>query len=258
MKRIIAVLMVLGASCISTTVTGEGTVRLANGEWIPFQSEKLPHYGVVSHIVTEAFQSTGVTVEYGFFPWKRSFMLAKKGEWDGTFVWFRTPERAVDFLFSDPVYEFTTVFFHLKSTAFDWDTIDDLQGLKIGVSLGTIFEGECQKMKDEGKNLTCEAAPTDLSNLEKLAAGRIQVFPCDREVCSAVIKEAFSPDVARQFTYHSKPYYNDQGVILFGKIGRNSQQHVELFNRGLRYLKSSGRYDEMWRDFREGKYNIRR
>jgi len=63
------------------------TIRLTNGEWQPFLSKDAPHHGFASHIVTAAFALVGVEVEYGFFPWKRSFKLAKEGTWDGSVVW---------------------------------------------------------------------------------------------------------------------------------------------------------------------------
>ena len=31
------------------------TIRLTNGEWQPYLSKDVPHYGFASHIVTEAF-----------------------------------------------------------------------------------------------------------------------------------------------------------------------------------------------------------
>ena len=99
----------------SSDVSGPDTIRLTNGEWPPYLSEHLEHYGVVSRIVTEAFALEGVKVEYGFFPWKQAYELAESGEWDGSLIWLRTPEREQYFYFSEPILQCNYVFWHLKT-----------------------------------------------------------------------------------------------------------------------------------------------
>ncbi len=54
-------------------------IRITNGEWAPYLSNKLPNKGFASHIVREAFAAVEIEVKYGFFPWKRSYKLAKEG-----------------------------------------------------------------------------------------------------------------------------------------------------------------------------------
>lgn len=43
-------------------------VRLTNGEWAPYLGATLPHQGVASRIVAEAFALEGVTVHWEFYP----------------------------------------------------------------------------------------------------------------------------------------------------------------------------------------------
>ena len=107
-------------------------VQLTNGEWPPLLSKELKNYGVVSHIVTEAFALEGIKVEYKFYPWKRALNRAEKGLADGSVIWAPTPKRVKAFYFSDPVIRNEKVFFYMKSHPFDWDTIDDLKGIIFG------------------------------------------------------------------------------------------------------------------------------
>jgi len=81
----------------------EERISIAIGEWPPFISENLKHYGVVPRIVTEAFALGNVKVDYGFFPWKRAMEYANEGDWDGSAVWGYTSERGKTLLYSDPV-----------------------------------------------------------------------------------------------------------------------------------------------------------
>ena len=112
-------------------------VRITNGEWAPYLSEHLPHFGFASHIVEEAFNQVGIEVQYGFFPWKRSYKLALEGKWHGTVVWVYTEERAKSFFYSDVVVSDAEYLFHLRSRPIDWKELSDLQGMRIGGTLHT-------------------------------------------------------------------------------------------------------------------------
>ncbi len=86
MRRILTCLIaswILILGCGVAAAEMSNTIRLTNGEWQPYLSKDVPHFGIASHIVTEAFALVGVEVEYGFFPWARSMKLAKVGRWDG-------------------------------------------------------------------------------------------------------------------------------------------------------------------------------
>lgn len=63
------------------------SVRLTNGEWPPYLGERLPHHGVASRIVAEAFALEGIEVRWEFHPWARSLKMAGQGERDGSAVW---------------------------------------------------------------------------------------------------------------------------------------------------------------------------
>ena len=52
------------------------TIRIATEEYPPYTSQNLNHFGIDAHIVSEAFKSQGIAVEYQFFPEARSFKLA--------------------------------------------------------------------------------------------------------------------------------------------------------------------------------------
>lgn len=62
---------------LTATSHAQETIRITNGEWEPFLSQHSPHYGINSHIVSEAFRLEGIQVKWGFFPWKRAFIEAR-------------------------------------------------------------------------------------------------------------------------------------------------------------------------------------
>lgn len=248
-----SILAVLVLFSIVASAGAEETIRLASGEWPPYQSENLKYFGVASRIVTEVFALEGVKVEYGYFPWKRSYKLAETGQWDGTFLWFDTPERREVFYISDPVMDIQYVFFHLKSYSFDWNTIDDLKGIAIGATGGYDL-GEAFQSAEEAGTINVQRVPKDEQSFQKLLLGRIQIFPSDLEAGYAMIQKNFPPDQAELFTHHPKPLRADPHHLLLSKKAERNKQMIELFNEGLKRLKESGKFDQYIAESRRGEY----
>lgn len=220
------------------------TIRITNGEWVPYLGQTLPDYGLVSHIITESFAMSGISVEYGFFPWTRSLLMAQGGEWDATAVWFKTPEREEAFLFSDPVITSTYTFFHLKEFPFRWKTLEDLRGLKIGGTRNYAY-GEAFLAAAQSRLISVDWAMSDETNFRKLLGKRIQVFPTDRIVGYEMISRTFPREVAEKFTDDPLPLKVDFLYLLFSKQVPKNKEMVVLFNQGLANLKRSGRYDQL-------------
>ena len=124
MKKLLLTLFFLQCT-LSNCIAAEEIIRITTGEHPPYLSENLKYNGVGLRIIREAFALEGVTVEYGFFPWKRSYKLAKQGEWDASATWGHNIERDNDFYFSEPLYPAISAFFHLKSYKFHWNTLDN-------------------------------------------------------------------------------------------------------------------------------------
>ncbi len=179
------------------------TIRVTNGEWQPYLSKDVPHFGIASHIVTEAFALVGVEVEYGFFPWSRAMKLAKEGTWDGTAVWGDSEERRQDFHFTEPVVPSTFVFFHLRSTQFDWNTYEDLRDVKVGGTVEYFYSDEFEAAEAAGV-IRITRTRSDEVGLKNLLKGRIDVFPGELMVTYAQIRDTFSEEQAALFTHHPK------------------------------------------------------
>lgn len=238
---------------IAISAGGEETIRIASGEWSPYQSENLKHAGVASRIVTEAFALGGVKVEYGYFKWNRSLNLAKKGKFDGTFLWFDTPERREDFYISDPVVDIQYVFWHLKEFEFSWEAMEDLKNLKIGGTVGYNYGDDFQKAEEE-KKIAVERIDKDEQNFKKLLKGRIKVFPNDLDAGYEILAKNFKPEETELFTYHKKPLRAAPHHLLLSKKVEKNKKMLEIFNNGLKQLKESGKFDQYVTESRQGKY----
>ncbi len=253
--------MLKGFVLVALTLFGGGdigaraaeTIRITNGEWQPFLSKDVPHHGFASHIVTEAFKLVGVEVEYGFFPWSRAMKLAREGTWDGTAVWGTNEERRQQFHFTNAVVPTTYVFFHLKTTAFDWDDYDDLGDLKVGGTVAYSYSEAFEAAEAAGVFRTIRGR-SDEVGLKNLLKGRIDVFPGEVMVTYEQIRDTFTEQEAALFTHHAKPIVDKPLFVLLNKDVPGNEHMRDLFNEGLKQLKEIGRYDQIIADALAGKY----
>jgi len=236
LKAVIFVLA-LGLSAISPA---KETVRLAAGEWKPYVSSSMNHYGHFSRIVTQAFALEGVDVEYGFFPWKRSMLIAAQGAWDGTLPWGYQKDRIENFHHSESVTMQRYFFFHLKRFEFDWKSYRDLRGITIGASSIYNYKNEFQHAEKEGE-IKVVRVGTESQLIKLLLAGRIQLALIERRIAQDLMCRSFSPEETDQITYHPKLQSEGGLHLLLSNKHKRNQGLIEKFNRGLKRLQTSGK-----------------
>jgi len=210
--------------------------------------------GLARRIVTEAFALAGIQVEYGWFPWKRAYLYAQKGKWDGSLGWIQFPERTNDFYFSGPVFSGEMVFFHLKTYGFDWATMADLKGIQIGATIGYFAYSKTFLQAEKNGDINVTRVSSDIQIFRKLLFGGIQIFPSNKVVGYDILYRKFKPETASLVTHHSTPVQRPHYHLILSKTNPENEELVNLFNRGLNRLKASGRYDQYVIDAMPGKY----
>jgi polar amino acid transport system substrate-binding protein len=220
-------------------------IRLANGAWPPYDGEALPHYGCDSWVVSEAFALEGITVEYSFFPWARSYSLSASGEWDGTLTWADTPEhRAQHYLSAEPISVQELVFFYRTDRPLKWETLDDLAGKTIAVTTGYVYSDAFQGLKQRG-TVTFVESSSDEANFQMLLAGRVDAFPMERRVGYAIVQSLFTAEQRAHLTASTRSFAQLRSYLLLSKAVPQNEQRMGLFNRGFKRLQESGRYAEI-------------
>ena len=202
-------------------------IIITNGEWTPYQSEKLPHYGFASLIVTEAFCCVGRVRGVSISPWKRAFEEAKVGSAHASLIWSKTKEREPFFLFSDPILTSEAVLFHRKKMTFDWKTFADLEPYVIGRTLGYQYKIE------EWPKLKFDQANTDEQNLQNWLSGGSTCSLCDKYACYELLNNKLPPQVKNQLTHHPVPYDQTPYTVIFSRERRDTPPLLALFNEGL-------------------------
>ena len=239
-NRLIGILLVL-LSLFSAGAMAE-TIHITNGEWPPFTSEQLPNHGPLSRIVTEAFALEGITVEYGYFPWKRAYDYARTGKWDGSVGWAPTPKHQQDFHLSKPVLTVDKGLFHLKNNPFDWTRIDDLKGWKVGGTAGYSYGDEWDEAIKDGR-LKVDEVTVDEQNIRKLLLRRVDVIAMEVDVANHLIRTLLSPEEAAMIVQHPKLVMQTPICLALSRHAARSPELMERFNRGLQRLTESGAYE---------------
>ncbi|SDP86234.1 substrate-binding periplasmic protein [Desulforhopalus singaporensis] len=258
MSKRISIITLILLSFLFNIASAQEIVRLTNGEWQPLMSKNLKHFGVFSHIVSEAFLLEGIEVQYAFYSWQEAYDLAEKGDkYDGSVGWVATPDRETTFYFTDPVTVNKKVFFHLKSFPFQWNTIDDLVDLNIG-AVNKYTYGEAFDTAAKTGKLKVEFVNQDKELIKRLMTGGIQVFPMAIEVGYSILHHELSLEQASLVTNHHRPVSVAPLSVMISKNidPARAQRLVTAFNRGLARLKKSGAYEEMIWASRQGEYKI--
>lgn len=224
---------------------GNSTIRLTNGEWIPYTGKALPNNGCDSQVVSEAFRNIGYTVAYDFFPWARAYYLAETGEWDGTLEWADTPDhRSAFYISSEPLSDQEWVFFYRSDQPFEWESLNDLKGKIIGITSGYVYSDAFKELIDDG-NISFEIASNDEANFKKLLAGRIDIFPMEKNVGRHLIKSIMPAEDENKITFNPKPLDNFYPYLLLSKTNPLNAKRMEQFNTSLHNLKNSEKYKEI-------------
>jgi len=229
---------------VSLNIYGkEDVVFFTVGEWVPFVSEKNKNGRIAQKIVSESMALEGITVKYRYVPWKRAFIEAQRVNSDGTFPWYVKEDRLLKFHYSKrSIISTKTVFFHLKTLNFQWDTFSDLNKYKVGGMLS--FKTGQLLMK---KGVKVELVPTILQNFKKMLKGRIDIAPSSKLVGLHILKNTFKPEIAKLFTYSEKEIFveSEKTYLLVSKKHPRGKELVDKLDRGILKLKASGRYQEI-------------
>lgn len=224
----------------------EREVKVTIGEWTPFIGSGLPGYGPVAQLVAEAFAEVDVAVAYGFYPWKRSYLLAKQGRWHATAVWGKTPQREQDFHYSNALFSDQLVLISRQSWPVQVQRLSkDYELLchkRIAVALGSEVLEELRQLEERGC-IQLVSAPDEAGALEMLLKQRIDALYVNRRAGRQAVAEL--PLEQQQLLRESDVLGYWHYYVLFGREQPEAEHLRDLFNQGLEVLEARGRVQEL-------------
>jgi polar amino acid transport system substrate-binding protein len=159
-----------------------GILRLASLEWLPYVGRELQQHGLSSFIADSAAQKFGYRLQIDYFPWTRAMRIGLlDAHYAGYFPAYYTEERARQCYFSASIGSSTIGLAYLNNTPLQWQTLQDLSGLTIAVVAGFSNGPAFDALMREGR-LHVDPSPSDMLNLRKLVAGRVDAVVIDKLV----------------------------------------------------------------------------
>jgi polar amino acid transport system substrate-binding protein len=219
-------------------------VRLAIGEWPPYFSQTMRHQGVFAHIVSQAFRSEGLTVEYLSVPWQRALMMVESGAVHGSPEWLHTEERARLYLYTDPVITSREVVFSLRSRPLQFEQIAQLAGKHLGGAIGYNYGEAVTKAEREGL-LQIERVAQDETNLRKLLGRRLDGVLLNQDVGLDLLRQKFSPAEAALVQVSEVAVAEKPSHMVMSRALPEVPSLILAFNQGLARLRRDGSLQQM-------------
>ncbi|QNM98576.1 substrate-binding periplasmic protein [Chitinimonas koreensis] len=127
--------------------------------------------GISTDILQDAIKRAGVSAEFKLLPWERALDMAKTQADVCVYSAVRTPEREKLFKWVGPLVADEITLFAKADSAIKLGGVNDAKKYKVGGYNGDAYGDFVEK-----QGIKLERVTTDVQNLPKLAAGRIDLW----------------------------------------------------------------------------------
>lgn len=233
--------------CCAGAFAGERIRIGAEDDWSPYSSSvKGKPVGFAVDLVRAAWEAAGVDVELVPLPYTRCMKEVDRGALAGCFDTLRDPILESKYHWhQQPLFSARIGIYgrNETGTAHKNLTIESLRGKRIGTThgydYGAAFDGDATMRRD--------VAPSDLSSLRKLVAGRVDYALVFDRVADAIAKA--HPELGKNYALQGA-LVEPNLYISFSPTYPDIERIVSLFDQGLTRLRKSGEYariEARWR-----------
>lgn len=206
------------------------TFKLTSLDWPPYSGEALDEGGLSVKVARAAFEAAGHSMEVVFLPWQRAVATGLGEGYVGYFPEYYSPELAEEkCAFSAKMGSGPLGFVESTSAPVEWTTLDDLAGLEIGTVSGYVNTPEFDARAADGR-LSVQPANDDLTNVRKVAAGRLDIAVIDSNVLRWLVDQ--NPDLDGQVQMNGTLLADKELFVCFQKSPAGDAAR-EAFNAGL-------------------------
>jgi len=168
------------------------TMTVVTSEYPPYQYlENGEVKGTHTEILRRVLVTMGYRPEIRIVPWARAEASARAGTSDMIYSLTHSRSRARHYHFTAPLSEARDVFFALADRNLQWQTLDDLAGLRIGLSASYSYDPTFMEWLAAGNARVVQISQEspEFTGLRMTAYGRIDLFICEETVCRYLIDQ---------------------------------------------------------------------
>lgn len=213
------------------------SLRMVASDWPPYVSRDLPHNGAVIAMVTEALARDGHEAELRIDTWPRALEGIRLGVFDVVAGAWQDSSRDTYMAYSDPLIENEVVFVTLSERFIEYDVLDDLQGLFIGIEQDFAYSPDFL----EHHNLIRVEYRNLIQNINGLQEGAIDIIVTDREAFLHAIN-SYLPGSRHRFRVLSKPLETRTLHLGISRRLKNHELLLDDFNNRLEQMRRDGSY----------------
>lgn len=215
-------------------------LTVAGSTWSPYTDESRPGKGVAAEIVTVALQRAGYEPTIVIEAWPRTLEGAKIGVYDAIVSAFYTLEREERFAFSKPFLRNEVRFIKRKGQRIDFQRLDDLKGLLIGVVKGYAYQDDF----DASRQLVKVQHNHVIQNLLKLTQGQLDLTLDDRWTLLYEIGQ-YMPSKAAELEFLPKPLAVRPLHFVVSRTRPDHDKIIADFDAAFASMQADGTLDQI-------------
>lgn len=240
MHRVFFALIFLLAT---TTLRAQTELLFVTAEYPTNDDSKASELVLDTSLISEIFAQGPYRVRIEFYPFRRAVAMARKGDADGLFTLWRTPEREQWLAFSNSMFAGKTVFIKHRDKPISYRQLNDLRAYRIAEILGYAYP---EFYRSARLRRTVVADPVEAMQMLR-----------DRQVDLAVLDLAQASQIIKLYDarrYHDYDYLEPALEITGNHLGiprrrADADAILAFFNRRLAELKAKGRVQQLQSEY---------
>ena len=243
--RILEVLgaaVVLVALAISPARAADRLMLVTGEDYPPYVDGDAPGGGLAVQLVQQAMRRMNATATVEIAPWRRGYEETRRGRYDATFPYVRTPERERDFLYSDVLFQMRQAIFMPVARRFAYRGPADLNGRRVCTPLGYAPAQALQAMI-ENKQIERISVANAATCPGLLAADRADFFVQDLRIGQTLLTRA---GLTQEIVAVSEPPFGLSEIhFIVSRSRADAAGLIARFNAALAQVRASGDYDRL-------------
>lgn len=238
--------ILLAGFCFAASVHSAEIIRLRADQWMPFNGDPtdtaLPGYGIeVARII---FAPHDVTLDYQTLAWGDALKAVAAGEIDAV-IGANKSEAAGLVVPAEPMGEPRVALYVRQDATWRYENLASLLKVRLGVIADYKYweslDGYIDKQREPRVIKFAGESPLK-DGVAKLLAGEIDVFAESAPVFAWQLKaDGVAPSrIKSVYIHEADPVY-----LAFSPKHPRAQAYAELFDRGIRELRASGKLEEI-------------